>query len=317
MLASIVIRTLNESRHLDDLLAAISQQQTPTLDVEVVLVDSGSTDGTLEIAKKHGCHIHHIQRKAFSFGRSLNLGCAKSRGDILVFISGHCVPAGTNWLEELCRPIADGRVAYTYGRQIGDDDNNFSERRIFAKYFPAESAIPQAGFYCNNANSALRRSAWEQFPFNEELTGLEDMELARRLVEAGERIGYVAEACVFHHHDEDWATVRRRFEREALALQRIMPEVHVSRRDVVRYILSSVWMDWRSARRHGQFTRCWRQIIQYRYMQYIGVYHGNHEHRKLSQQQKEVYFYPSTTEKDDLNGWLHPHRRTAPNEGEQ
>jgi rhamnosyltransferase len=317
MLVSIVIRTLNESRHLDDLLTAIDQQKTNSLQHEIVLVDSGSTDGTLEIARRHGCNIHHINRSEFSFGRSLNIGCARSKGDILVFISGHCVPADSDWLENLCRPIIQGHVAYSYGRQIGDDDNNFSERRIFTKYFPGDSSVPQDGIYCNNANSALKRSAWEAFPFNEELTGLEDMELAKRLTHAGEKIGYVAKACVFHHHDEDWATVRRRFEREAIALQRIMPEVHLSRLDMLRYIACSVWMDWRSALRHGQFIRCWRQIIQYRVMQYLGSYLGNHEHRRLSQKQKDVFFYPSTTKEDDLNGWLHPHRRVTPDEGEQ
>lgn len=317
MLASIVIRTLNESRHLDDLLSAIKRQQSSCLRHEIILVDSGSTDGTLDIAKRHGCHIHHIKRSEFSFGRSLNLGCENSSGDILVFISGHCVPVDVNWLDKLCRPIVDNQVAYSYGRQIGDDDNNFSERRIFAKYFPGESSIPQVGYYCNNANSALKRSVWESCQFNEELTGLEDMELARRLVLAGEKIGYVADACVFHHHNEDWATVRRRFEREAIALQRIMPEVHLSLIDVLRYIACSVWMDWRSAVRHSQFRRCWLQIAQYRFMQYVGSYRGNHEHRKLSQKQKDVFFYPSTTKEDDLNGWLHPHRRAAPNEGEQ
>lgn len=311
MLASIVIRTLNEARYLDDLLQAVQRQKTDGLDWEVVLVDSGSTDGTLEIAQRHGCRIYHITREEFSFGRSLNVGCAASRGDILVFISGHCVPTDAGWLRALCKPIIDEQVSYSYGRQVGDDDSYFSERRIFAKYFPAVSAVPQQGFYCNNANSALARSAWQAFPFDEELTGLEDMDVAKRLVQAGHKIGYVADACVFHHHQESWRSVRRRFEREAIALQRIMPEVHLGRRDVVRYVVSSVWMDWRSAWRHGQFGRSWREIIQYRLMQYAGAYAGNHEHRKLSQQQKEIYFYPATGRADEADGWLQPHRRSA------
>jgi rhamnosyltransferase len=315
MLASIIIRTLNEARYLDDLLQAVEQQDTDGFAWEVVLVDSGSTDGTLEIAQKRGCRIYHIMREEFSFGRSLNIGCEAARGDILVFISGHCVPTGPDWLQSLCQPIIDEKVAYSYGRQVGDDDSYYSERRIFAKYFPAESALPQPGFYCNNANSALARAAWKRFPFNEELTGLEDMEVAKRLAQAGEKIGYAAEACVFHHHQESWRSVRRRFEREAIALQKIMPEVHLSKRDVVRYIANSILMDWRSALRTGQFARSWLNIAQYRFMQYWGAYRGNHEHRKLSHQQKEIYFYPSTPGQDNPNDWLLSHRRAAPNEG--
>jgi rhamnosyltransferase len=315
MLASIVIRTLNEARHLDDLLISIKQQETSGLEWEVVLVDSGSTDGTLEIAARHGCRILHITREEFSFGRSLNMGCAASRGDILVFISGHCVPADPDWLQSLCQPIIDGKVAYTYGRQIGDDDSYFSERRIFAKYFPATSAVPQSGFYCNNANSALNRGDWEETPFDEALTGLEDMDVAKRLVQKGKAIGYVAEAFVYHHHQESWRSVRRRFEREAIALQQIMPEVHISPLDVLRYFASSVTMDWRSARRHGQFRGRWFEILQYRAMQFWGAYMGNHEHRKLSHRQKEIYYYPSTSETDETNDWLFSHRRPSPNEG--
>ncbi|HJV25557.1 MAG TPA: glycosyltransferase [Aromatoleum sp.] len=314
MLASIVIRTLNEARHLDDLLISVKQQETAGLKWEVVLVDSGSTDGTLEIAARHGCRILHITREEFSFGRSLNMGCAASRGDILVFISGHCVPARPDWLQTLCQPLIEGKVAYSYGRQIGDDDSYFSERRIFAKYFPAVSAIPQSGFYCNNANSALRRADWEDTPFDEGLTGLEDMDVAKRLVQKGRPIGYVAEAFVYHHHQESWRSVRRRFEREAIALQQIMPEVHISPLDVLRYFFSSVSMDWRSARRHGQLGGRWLEILQYRAMQFWGAYMGNHEHRKLSHRQKEIYYYPST-ETDESNDWLFSHRRPSPNEG--
>jgi len=317
MRASIVIRTLNEARHLKDLLMMIARQETQNIDWELVVVDSGSSDGTVEIASEFGCRLTHITRDEFSFGRSLNRGCEASRGDILVFVSGHCVPAGRDWLQRLCQPVMDGRVAYSYGRQIGDDDSNFSERRLFAKYYPADSAIPQNGFYCNNANSALARSAWEAFRFDEKLTGLEDMDLAKRIFQAGYCIGYVAEAPVFHHHDETWRSVRRRFEREAIALQKIMPEVHLSIADLARYVVTSIAMDWRSAARHGQLSRSCFSIVQYRVNQYIGSYKGNHEHRKLSHEQKDRFFYPSTTGRDDHDGWLHSHRRPAPHEGEQ
>ena len=215
MLVSIVIRTLNEARYLRALLEGIRSQQTGGLDVETVVIDSGSTDGTVAIAREFGCVLTTIKREDFSFGRSLNMGCEAATGGILVFVSGHCVPTDDQWLARLCGPILEEQAAYTYGRQIGGPESRFSECRIFEKYYPTTSRIPQAGFFCNNANSALARAAWGRLRFDEELTGLEDMELAKRLCEAGGRVGYVADACVHHYHHEHWPQVRRRFERRS------------------------------------------------------------------------------------------------------
>jgi rhamnosyltransferase len=289
---SIILRTLDEAVHLNELLQSIAKQQTDGLTHEVVLVDSGSTDDTLKIAERHRCHIHHITREEFSFGRSLNMGCEAASGDILVITSGHCVPNDEHWLQKLCQPILAGEADYSYGRQLGGPDSHFSECRIFAKYYPEQSRIPQEGFFCNNANSALLRSAWETHRFNEDLTGLEDMELAQRLVRGGGKVAYVADATVFHYHNEGWWQIRRRFEREAIALQKIMPQVHIGPLDTLRYIIASVRKDWVCAWR----TTTWRtkalEIVFYRATQYLGSYKGNHEHRKLSHAEKDKYFYP-------------------------
>jgi len=317
MLASIVIRTLNEAAYLDDLLVMVSRQKTDGLDYEVVLIDSGSTDGTVDIARRHGCRVTTISRQDFSFGRSLNRGCDVADGEILVFISGHCIPVDERWLQNLCQPVIDGHVAYAYGRQVGDDDSHFSERRIFAKYYPETSAIPHEGFFCNNANAAIARAAWAGHRFDECLTGLEDMALAKLLVGEGEKVGYVAEAPVFHHHTETWASVRRRFEREALALQQIMPEVRLSRIDVARYVVSSICMDLRSAARHHNLRSHWQDIMRYRIAQYVGSYVGSNDNRRLSQGRKERFFYPSVNESDAENVWLKSHRRASPYEGQQ
>lgn len=130
MLVSIVIRTLNEARHLPAVFEAIQHQRLPDVKVEVVLVDSGSTDGTVEIASDNGARITTIDKSEFTFGRSLNRGCDAAEGEILVFISGHCVPVGTDWLAELIKPIRDGVAAYTYGRQVGNGESKFSECQL-------------------------------------------------------------------------------------------------------------------------------------------------------------------------------------------
>lgn len=317
MRASIVIRTLNEGRHIGDLLSMISRQRTQNLDFEIILVDSGSSDSTLDVARSYGVRTTTISKSEFSFGRSLNRGCSMATGEILIFISGHCVPVGETWMQDLCQPLIDGHVSYCYGRQIGDDDSNYSERRIFAKYFPETSSVPQEGFFCNNANSALLRSVWKTHPFNESLTGLEDMELAKRLVGNGQKIGYVADAAVFHHHQESWAEVQRRFEREALALRSILPEVQLSRLDVIRFVVASTIGDWRIAARNNIASTSRLDMLRYRWNQYSGAFKGNREHRVLSRAAKERFFYPNNSEKAGEDEWLRPVRRPSPHEGQQ
>jgi rhamnosyltransferase len=289
---SIIIRTLNEARHLDSLLTAIAAQETHGLGHEVIIVDSGSTDGTLDTAEQHSCRVLHIRREEFSFGRALNIGCEAAQGDILVVISGHCVPIDSHWLQRLCQPLLDNQAGYSYGRQLGGENSHFSEKRIFAKYFPDERRNRQKEYFCNNANAALRYSDWERLRFNEDLTGLEDIELAQRLVQVGGSVAYVPEAAVYHYHQETWPQIQRRFEREAIALRRIMPQVHITPLDLIRYVANSVVKDWRSALQTKSLRRHAADIPRFRWHQYLGVYKGNHQHRKLSHAEKEKYFFP-------------------------
>ncbi|EKO3496527.1 glycosyltransferase [Vibrio fluvialis] len=296
-LVSIVIRTLNEQRYLVELLESIKNQDRSKFRIETVIIDSGSTDKTLEIAEQYGCRITHIKKEEFTFGKSLNDGCDFSNGDYLVFISGHCIPVDDQWIANLVTPLVE-KCSYTYGRQLGRDTTKFSERQLFEKYFPNESRIPQVGFFCNNANAAIRRDAWLAHRFNEELTGCEDMYLAKLLVDTGKKIGYVSEAPVYHIHDETWSKVKVRYEREAIALQQIMPQVQVSMIDMVNYIVVGILKDIKKAKSLGVLKKEIKSIFAFRFCQYYGAYVGNRNHRKLSHAMKVKYFYPRVTDMD-------------------
>lgn len=291
--ASVVIRTYNEGRWLPEVLEAVARQDVEGLDVEVVIVDSGSTDDTRAIAERFGCRIVHIRKEDFTFGRSLNVGCDAAVGRNLVFISGHCIPVGDQWLKALIAPLDDGTADYVYGRQEGHSEiTKFSEHQLFEKYFPVLSALPQEGFFCNNANSALPKEIWRAYPFDEEVTGLEDMVLAKQLVGDGRKIGYVAESSVIHIHDEPWSKIKIRYEREAIALQQIMPEVHIRFRDFVRYVMAGIFHDWGEALQQRVFFRQFGPIVLFRFNQFWGSYRGNNDHHRMSQERKERYFYP-------------------------
>jgi glycosyltransferase involved in cell wall biosynthesis len=293
--ASIIIRTLNEARWLPALLGTIRTQDFPG-NVEIVLVDSGSTDGTMEIAAAHNCRIVTIRKEEFTFGRSLNIGCNAAKNEHLVFISGHCIPVHGDWLRRLILPLAEG-TAYAYGRQIGHATTKFSERQVFAKYFPASVTAAPGGIFCHNANAALRTDVWARHPFDEDLTGLEDMELAKRLIRDGEIVAYVPEAAVYHIHDESWRKIQLRYEREAIALQKIMPEIHISFGDFLRYFASGVLHDAGEALEKKTLLKTLPEIAIFRLLQYWGAYRGNRDHTRLSRARKEQYFYPKANNK--------------------
>jgi len=300
-LVSVVIRTLNEEKHLEELLSSIQVQKSECFNIEVVIVDSGSTDATLDIAKKHNARITHIKKADFTFGRSLNVGCDFAQGEYLVFISGHCIPTNKNWVDDLVKPLTKNNIAYSYGRQIGRDTTKFSEQQLFDKYFPIESKIPQKGFFCNNANSALRKNIWKKNPFDEDLTGLEDMFLAQQIIKQGEQIAYVADGAVYHIHDESWGQIRNRYEREAIALQKIMPELHFGLFDLIKCYFTGIIKDIKTALKCKVFFKEIKSILYFRYNQYMGAYVGNHIHRKLSKEMKLKYFYPRVSDMDVTN----------------
>ena len=292
MRVSIVIRTYNESRYLPELLDMINAQVgIAKQDYEIVLVDSGSTDNTLCIAKRYGVRVVPIRKEEFSFGRSLNIGCAAAEGEVLVFVSGHCVPSTAQWLEKLVAPVENNLCGYSYGRQIGRDTTKYSEGKLFEKFYPDRSEVPSRRFFVNNANASISRRVWKQFRFDESLTGLEDMELAKRILNEGHKLAYVADAPVFHIHNESWRKVMHRYEREARALEQIMPEIRFGLRDFLYYFLTSVGHDSGEAFAERRIIRTLPEIVMFRAMQYWGTFLGHQDHRRLSSRKKRQYFY--------------------------
>lgn len=293
MKTSIIIRTYNEERYLKQLLEGIEAQSIGPELRETIIVDSGSTDSTIEIANSFTTKIVNIKKEEFSFGRSLNIGIEAASGDAMVLISGHCVPASPDWLAELLQPFKDSEtVGITYGKQLPGPETFFSEAQIFAKYFPASELPSQSKFYCNNANAAVRKEVWERYKYDEELTGLEDMHLAKKATTDGLTVQYAPRAPVFHYHHESWRQIKRRFEREAIALKAIMPELHVTFLDAIRYWFAGVLGDYSAALSERKLCQNLLSVPKYRLCQYYGSWKGNRQHRRLSKKKKERYFYP-------------------------
>jgi len=259
---------------------------------EVIVVDSGSTDRTLEIAGGFPVTIAHIDASDFSFGRSLNKGCALASGDILVFISAHCYPTYDDWLEKIAAPFEAPDVGVVYGKQRGGSSTNYSEHRLFQQWFPDDPDSDQRHAFCNNANCAVRRSRWLDHPYDEDLTGLEDLAWARGALDDGLRIVYEPEAEIIHIHDESPAGIYNRYRREAIAFQRIFPTEDFRLLDLLRLTSVSIWRDLVSAWADGELWRRWREVCLFRMMQYMGAYRGFKFSGKLESALKRKLYYP-------------------------
>jgi len=300
MTTSIVIRAFNEGWHLPRLLEGLRQQTLQ--DVEVILVDSGSTDETVAIATSYGARVVHIPPQEFTFGRSLNLGVQAATGELVVIASAHIYPVYPDWLERLVEPFQEAQVALSYGKQRGMETTKFSEQQIFALWFPEQSQPRQAHPFCNNANACIRRAVWQEQPYDETLTGLEDLAWAKWALGQGHGIAYVAEAEIIHIHDEKPAGVFRRYEREAMAFKRIYPEAHFSLYDVLRMVTGNILSDMRHAARQRVLWRSFGSILWFRWMQFWGTYRGYRQSAEWNWQLRQTFYYPRGSQAEQAPG---------------
>lgn len=314
-IVTVVIRALNEAEFLPECLSSILDQDYDG-QIEIVLVDSGSTDRTIEIAQSYDCKIVQIKKSNFSFGRSLNMGCSAAIGDILILLSAHCIPTDRFWLKNMVQPICEGVCEYAYGRQIPRlGISKFSEGMVFKKYYPEKSSLPQVGYFCNNANSAIKRTTWDSLRFNEVLTGLEDLELARRLVAASGSVSYVAESTVEHIHRENWARIKIRYEREAVAMTDIEPNLNLNFWKACKMFFHGVIADTRELKNTDFSTL--GEIILYRACQYWGSYTGSSASRTKIERMQVEYFFPKQKNEVIIIGERNEHNSVASNEGTQ
>ncbi len=290
MRCSVVIRAYNEEKHIGRLLEGIGHQTVK--DVEVILVDSGSTDATVSIAERYHPRVVHIQPEEFTFGRSLNLGIATATRDLVVVASAHVYPVYPDWLECLLAPFADPDTALTYGRQRGDKNSKFSEQQIFARWYPDEAAPLQTHPFCNNANAAIRRVLWEQYPYDDTLTGLEDLAWAKWAQAGGYAITYVPDAEVIHVHEESPGSVHSRYQREAMAFKRIYPEAHFNLYDFVRMASANIASDLWHAARQQVFWRSAPSIFWFRMGQFWGTYQGYRRSLEWNWNLRQTFYYP-------------------------
>ena len=205
---SIIIPTFQGNAFLSDTLAALQAQCYPA-PYEIIAIDSGSTDGTLDLLHHAGVSVIEIPPQNFSHGYSRNLGVRHAKYPVLVFMSQDALPVGTDWLCDMVNSLRDPRVAAAYARQLprlaATPLEAFSQMYMYSaesKYFSVQpdEALSLDRIFFSNVCSVTRRDIALAFPFNETLIMSEDQAFAKDLLRAGYTTYYNANVCVIHSH---------------------------------------------------------------------------------------------------------------------
>jgi rhamnosyltransferase len=243
MMVSIILLCKNGADTLDECLRGIFGQQVP-FPFEVIVVDSGSTDGSLEISRSHPVQLYQIPPHTFNYGTTKNESLRHATGRFVVFVSQDAIPADVYWLRELIQPMVDDdRVAGVYSRQIEQGECNLYESFLMRGAFGEEKMIwsdPEASssMAFSNASSGIRRSWLEEVPF-QQLPFAEDRVWATEMLRRGRTIVYNPSSKVYHSHE---FTVRQcyRRSRQNATTKRLVDGYRASLRPLLTRFLNPI-----------------------------------------------------------------------------
>jgi GT2 family glycosyltransferase len=258
-----VVRAKNKEKTIELTLRGLRDQ---TVETEIILVDSGSTDRTIEIARPYCDQILSIPAEEFSYGGALNLGAQQATGDVVFALSAHCVPPTPQWVEWALQAYADERVAGTFGSMRAPDGTSLIAP---TKFVLADlKADPTWGF--SNHASSWRRSAWREFPFNDKLVACEDKEWMWRVLGTG--LCVVADPRLVvdarHRRQAGVIALYGRMYREHLVLAELL--------DYPRLTVPTLLRRWWSELPNGSPRPLWqRRLSPWRAVELLGEFTGD------------------------------------------
>lgn len=214
---SVIIPVKNEEMNIRRCLDSILGQKIDD-NFEIIIIDSGSTDGTLDILKQYAVAVYQIKADEFGHGKTRQFGATLAKGDLLVFTVADAVPSNNLWLMNLAKPLMmDSSTAATYGMQAmfpnakySDIENNILYAGLDSR--PRIQSVSDQDAYnllsplqrrmlCNfdNCNSCIRKSVLLRIPFDD-VCYAEDFLWCKKSILAGYVIAFVPEAVVYHYH---------------------------------------------------------------------------------------------------------------------
>ena len=202
---SVIIRTYNEEKHLKEVLDSLNRQTYKNF--EIIIVDSESTDNTLNIVKNYQCKLVKIKKSDFNYSYASNVGAENSSGELLCFLSGHSVPVKSNYLELINQTFQEESTAGCYGEVKALKDgsvieklfNNLGYIKSKRKGIEVEQDIHPGILSCSNA--CIRKSVWVEHNFVDELgKGGEDVEMAHYILSKNLNVIKNPEILAYHSH---------------------------------------------------------------------------------------------------------------------
>lgn len=203
---SVVVPTKNAGPGFAPLCRHLQLMQA-RFDLEVLVIDSGSQDGTVAEAERAGFRVHRIAPEEFGHGRTRNLGVRMSAGEVVCFLTQDVLPCTPDWPARFAAALRDPRVAGVYGRQVPRDAYTVEMFFVALNYppepcrFGPDDAAPRPGrVVFSTAFAAVRRDVWQRFPFPEDVPVSEDQTWAQAVLGTGYEIAYEPAAEALHAH---------------------------------------------------------------------------------------------------------------------
>jgi rhamnosyltransferase len=213
---TVAVPTFNAENFMEEQLKAIFAQKT-VRDVEVLVIDSGSSDKTVEIVQKHSkVKLHQISNSEFGHGRTRNLAVEMAKGEYILFLTQDAIPASPYWLEAMVEPFElSDKVGCVVGKQIPHANAPATIKRevyiVFKGLGPDDSISLQrknmttekfnlVNTFMSNTNSAVRKDLHSKIPFRD-VNYAEDQGLGIDMLDAGYYKAYAPLGAVNHSHD--------------------------------------------------------------------------------------------------------------------
>jgi len=222
---TVIVRTFNVEWVIDQALAALMKQKG--VEIELMIVDSGSTDATLDMIDPYPHTFIEIEPGTYFPGKVLNRAVEESKTDLIVFINSDVVLLDEYAILKLINPLEETMTAASFGRQIVRPEADLWVRHDYERAFPNTKDKPY-WMHFSLPIAAMKRSAWKMQAFYTDAWGSEDTHWAVQIKNKGYNIAYVKDAIAMHSHNYTLKQLasRRRIEGEADVY--IYPEKSVS-----------------------------------------------------------------------------------------
>lgn len=219
MTTSVLILCKNEAANLGPCLQAVFGQKGSG-EFEVIVVDSGSTDATLAIARQYPVRVQEIPAGTFHHARTRNYAASLAQGNVLVYLAADAFPTTESWLSTLVENFKDEQVGAVYGRHLPKPGSSFEREDALSAVYGEERLVKEwttrerlgyRYYHMSTVNAVIRRDVWEATRFPEELKVFEDLGIAKRILDGGWKIVYEPRASVYHSHQHTTAGLFKRY----------------------------------------------------------------------------------------------------------